>query len=187
MVISNIASLKSGTQPTILSLDDAKSHLNLTHSYQDDLIQSYIDVAISEAEGYTSRALKTYSVTIKATAFIERFVLTLTPYQANLTIQYCNAGNALQTLDPSAYVLGYYFGEPVVYFNSKSTLPTTYNRQDAVIITYDAGYGTEAMPAQFTQFCKLLVGTFYENRTDSVDRLPRLAYNLIHKYKLQWQ
>lgn len=186
-MVSSTATLKTGTQPTILSLVDAKSHLNITHSYQDDLIQSYIDVAVSEAEAYTSRSLKNYEVTIKASAFIERFVLTQTPYHSNLSIKYYDATNTLQTLDPTAYVLAYYFGEPVIYFNNQNTLPSLYKRQDAITITYDAGYGTETMPIQFTQFCKLLVGTFYENRTDSVDKLPRLAYNLIHKYKLQWQ
>jgi uncharacterized phiE125 gp8 family phage protein len=187
-MVSNIAILKTGvTQPVILSLEDAKSHLNITHSYQDSLIQSYIDVAISEAQGYTSRSLQTYAVTIKTTKFENRLILTLTPYLSGLAIQYYDTNNTLQTLDASAYVLGYHFGEPVIYFNNESTLPSLHSRQDAVIITYDAGYGLESMPVQFTQFCKLMVGTFYENRTDSVDKLPRLAYNLIHKYKLQWQ
>ena len=186
-MVSNIAILKSGEQPVILSLEDAKAHLNITHSYQDDLIQSYIDVAIDEAQGYTSRSLHTYEVTIKTTAFENRLILTLTPYLANLVIKYYDANNGLQTLDDSTYVLGYHFGEPVIYFNDETSLPSLYNRQDAVIITYDAGYGLESMPKQFTQFCKLLVGSFYEQRTDSVDKLPHLSYNLIHKYKLQWQ
>lgn len=187
-MVSNLATLKQGvTQPVILSLEDAKAHLNITHSYQDELIQSYIDVAISEAQSYTSRALYTYEVTLQTNAFTERLVLTMTPYQANLLLQYYDVNNTLQTLDASKYVLGYYFGEPIIYFNDASSLPALYKRQDAVKITYDAGYGLETMPQQFTQFCKLLVGTFYENRTDSVDKLPRLSYNLIHKYKLQWQ
>lgn len=186
-MVSNIAVLKEGTQPTILSLEDAKVHLNITHSYQDDLIQSYIDAAVSEAEAYTSRSLKNYEVTLKTSQFYDRLLLTLTPYQDNLVIQYYDANNALQTLADTTYVLGYHFGEPVIYFNDMSALPQVYNRQDAVVITYDAGYGVQQMPVQFTQFCKLMVGTFYEHRTDSVDKLPRLSYNLIHKYKLQWQ
>lgn len=187
-MVSNIAIEKTGvTQPTILSLEDAKKHLNITHSYQDELIQTYIDVAVSEAETYTSRSLKIREVTLKTTNFNDRLILTLTPYYQGLTIKYYDTSNAEQTLDTSNYVLGYYFGEPVIYFNDMSGLPSLYNRQDAVTITYDAGYGLQVMPTQFAQFCKLLVGTFYEQRTDSVDKLPRFSYNLIHKFKVQWQ
>jgi uncharacterized phiE125 gp8 family phage protein len=186
-MVSNIASLKAVTQPVILSLEGAKSHLNITHDHQDILIQSYIDAAISEAENYTSRSLKTYNVIVKTTQFIDQLLLTLTPYQAGLVINYYDINNVEQILNPATYVLGYHFGEAVIYFNDTTTLPSLYSRQDAVKITYDAGYGLQAMPAQFTQFCKLLVGTFYEQRTDSVDKLPRLSYSLIHKFKLQWQ
>lgn len=187
-MLSNFAVLKEGvTQPTILSLDDAKSHLNITHSHQDGLIQSYIDAAIDEAEAYTSRSLKIYEVTIKLTEFTNKLLLTKTPYKTGLVIKYYDVDNTLQVLDTDLYVLGYHYGEPVIFFNDMSELPTLYKRQDAVVITYEAGYGLEKMPVQFTQFCKLLVGTFYEQRSDSVNNLPRLSYSLIHKYKLQWQ
>lgn len=187
-MFSNFAVLKEGvTQPIVLSLDDAKSHLNITHSYQDDLIQSYIDAAVDEAEAYTSRSLKIYAVTIKLTTFVDKLLLTKTPYKTGLVIKYYDEDNTLQTLDTDLYVLGYHYGEPVIFFNDMSELPTVYNRQDAIVITYDAGYGLEVMPKQFTQFCKLLVGSFYEQRSDSVNNLPRMSYSLIHKYKLQWQ
>jgi uncharacterized phiE125 gp8 family phage protein len=187
-MFSNFAVLKEGvTQPTILSLADAKAHLNITHSYQDDLIQSYIDAAVAEAESYTSRSLKIYTVTIKLTTFVNRLLLTQTPYKTGLEIKYYDEDNTLQTLDTGLYVLGYHYGEPVIYFNDETDLPTLYNRQDAVVITYDAGYGLEIMPEQFVQFCKLLVGSFYEQRSDSVNNLPRMSYSLIHKFKRQWQ
>lgn len=187
-MLSHFAVLKPGvTHPTVLSLDDAKSHLNITHSQQDTLIQSYIDAAIAEAESYTSRSLKIYNVTIKLSSFMDELVLTLTPYLDALVIKYFDETNTEQTLDPANYVLGYHFGEPLIYYNDLSALPSVYDRQDAVTITYEAGYGLQTMPTQFTQFCKLLVGTFYEYRTDSVNNLPRLSYSLIHKFKQQWQ
>lgn len=187
-MVSNFATLKPGvTQPVILSLEDAKAHLNITHSHQDDLIQSYIDAAIAEAQAYTSRSLKIYEVTIKLSTFTDKLLLTLTPYKAGLVITYYDTNNDLQTLDTDQYVLGYYFGEPVLHFNNMAALPATYNRQDAVTVSYDAGYGLEEMPQQFVSFCKLLVGSFYEQRSDSVNNLPRLSYGLIHKFKQQWQ
>ena len=187
-MVSSFATLKTGvTQPVILSIEDAKAHLNITHGHQDDLIQSYIDAAISEAEAYTSRSLYIREVSIKTNTFSNQIKLTDTPYKAALVVKYYDVNNTEQTLGVDAYVLGYHYGEPVIYFNDSALLPSLYNRQDAIIITYDAGYGLEVMPLQFTQFCKLLVGTFYEYRTDSVDKLPRLSYNLIHKYKVQWQ
>jgi uncharacterized phiE125 gp8 family phage protein len=189
-MLSHFAVLKTGegvTQPEVLSLTDAKAHLNITHSHQDALIQSYIDAAIDEAQNYTARSLKIYEVTIKLTSFMDELVLTLTPYLANLAIKYFDESNTEQTLDPENYVLGYHFGEPVLYYNDVSALPSVYDRQDAITITYDAGYGLQEMPTQFVQFCKLLVGTFYEHRTDSVNNLPRLSYSLIHKFKQQWQ
>lgn len=187
-MISNFAVLKPGaTQPVVLSLADAKAHLNITHTHQDTLIQSYIDAAVAEAEAYTARSLKVYEVTIKLSKFYNRLLLTQTPYNTGLQLQYYDTVNQLQTLSTDLYVLGYHFGEPTIYFNDESALPEVYNRQDAVVITYDAGYGLEVMPQQFTQFCKLLVGSFYEQRSDSVNNLPRMSYSLIHKYKQQWQ
>lgn len=172
-------------QPVILSVDDAKDHLNITHDFQDELIKSYIDAAISEAELYTSRSLLYRDVTIKTNVLSNEFMLPISPYLKDLTIKYYDEDNNLQTLSVDSYTVVNGCGEQTIIMNPGVSIPSIYNRNDAVIISYVAGF--EKTPYSFTQFCKLVVGTFYEQRTDSVDNLPRFAYSLIRNYKNQWQ
>ena len=181
---SFLATLKAGTQPDVVTLSDAKDHLNITHTYQDTLIQAYIDAAINYAENYTSRSLKIHEVTATAAAFCETITLEKTPYSSGLVIQYYNTNNALQTLAASTYVINYVNDEPVIVFNEFENLPEVYNRKDAVKITYEAGYEDEALiPKSYKQAIKLLLGQLYENRTDTVDKLPRCMNTLLRPYK----
>lgn len=182
-MVSYTVNIKTGTQPDVVNVIEAKAHLNITHSYQDDLIQTYINTAIAEAENYTTRSLKNYEVEIKTGQFQNGLVLQYGPVKAKPVITYLDASKAPQTLDATAYELMTINGEPTLIYLDESTLPSIYSQLNAVTITYDTGYATNAVPVEFKQFVKLLVGTMYDNRTDTVDKLPRLSYSLIRKHR----
>lgn len=182
MVSYNVA-LKEGTQPAIVTVAEAKAHLNITHDYQDTLIQSYIDAAITEAENYTTRSLKKYDVTVKTGRFTNGMHLQYGPVNGDVVITYLDNNKQSQTLEASVYEVMQINGEPQIIYLDESNLPTVYDRANAVTITYSVGY--ETAPKPFQQFIKLLVGTMYDKREDSVDKLPRFSYSLIRSYK-QW-
>ena len=88
-MLSYIATLKTtGTQPDVVTLSDLKDHLNITHTYQDTLIQAYLEAAITQAENYTARSLKIYEVTANTNVFTQNIQLEKTPYKSTIVIKY---------------------------------------------------------------------------------------------------
>lgn len=90
------------------------------------------------------------------------------------SIQYYDSNNALQTLATSEYRIDA-FSEPgrVQLFG---TLPDVYDRSDAIIIEYVAGYGADgasaaaqqaAVPEDWKEVVKLLLADFYEYRGEN--------------------
>lgn len=88
-----------------------------------------------------------------------------------LSLEYYDIGGNLQTLDPSAYVVGG-DAEPATIFPVPFTWwpATIWGRPDAVQVTYTAGYGTTAdtVPEALKLAIRGLVAHWYENRESSV-------------------
>lgn len=141
-----------------VSLDVAKMHLRVVHDEEDDLIQSYIDAAVTLVEDvYTWRAFvtRTYQVRMSAQSPIW---LPYPPVQAITSIALLDAqGNLAQELEPMQWSLRPSSGIVV--------LGAYANRAQECVIEYVAGYGDpEHVPATFRQAILLLVGHAYENR-----------------------
>ena len=171
------------TETTVITLTQAKEHLRITHDYEDDVIQSFIDASVIAAENYTGRYLHTYDVVLKTTEFGSSVVLQYAPLIDDdaVVITYYDLDNVEQTLASTYYDVLYRNGEPEIFYNPKLTLPSVYERNDAVKIAYQSGYTT--VPEAFKQYCKLVVTFLYENRSDSVDKLPRFTHTLLRPYK----
>ena len=177
-MVSYTASLQ--TQATVVTLTEAKAHLRITHDYEDDVIQAYINSAVIAGENYTGRFLNIYDVTCKTDEFTDGLRLQYAPLVDDeaVVIKYYDSDNSLQTLDATWYSILHRNGEPEIYFDDNKTLPSLYNREDAVVITYQSG-----IPEPFKQYVKLMITFFYENRSDSVDKLPRFTNTLLKPYK----
>lgn len=171
--------------PTVVStLTNIKDHLNVTHVHHDTLIQSYIDAAVIMAENYTGRFVHTYDVTVQTAEFPTSIPLERTPVDSStIVIKYFDSDNAEQTLAASNYDLLYRNGEPEIFFDPEVSLPSVYNRNDAIKITYSAGYTTATVPEPFDIYVKLAVTYLYEHRSDSVDSLPRFTNSVLRAYK----
>ena len=168
----------------VITLAEAKDHLRITHAYEDELIQSYVDAAISSAENYTGRYLHLYDVIGKSLTFGDAAILEHGPVNGDVVITYYDLDNSIQTLDASYFDVMVFNGIPEVVYNPVMTLPSLYNRHDAVVVTYQAGYSVAPQP--FKQYVRLVVAFLYENRSDTVDKLPRFTQTIIRPYK-KWQ
>lgn len=179
------ATLKEGvTQPLVVSLSEAKDHLNITHDYQDDLINSYRDVAIEIAENYTQRSLKIREVTATASKFEQNHLYMKGPFLTETVITYKDANNQVQTLAATSYRTTYRQGNAYLYFEDFKNLPDVYDASDAVTISFEIGYDDESkIPLPFKQAIRLLIGSMYENRIDKVDRLPTWFQSLLRPYR----
>lgn len=151
----------------LLTIEDVKAHLRVDHAGEDALIYGLIDAAAAHLDGYSGimgRALITQTWAVDFPTFTNRINVPLGPIQS-ATIQYYDSLNTQQTLATSVYaVLSDGLG-PYVALKYNQQWPQTYTRDDAVRITWVAGYGTAAaVPAAIRAAALLLIGHWYANR-----------------------
>ena len=136
------------TSPTTLpvSVADAKAHLRVTGSDHDSLIE---DLIWGAAKQFEKRANESLSSQIWK-AFVEKGYEELELWKYPITgissIQYYDSDNALQTLSTDDYYSNVNTGStgwnprPIVIFITD--VPSTYEREDAMIVTFSGGYSS---------------------------------------------
>lgn len=145
----------------LLSLDEAKRHLRLYGSDLDDEVTSLIRAARDYCERFAARTLRgTVTRTIKLERWwCDELELPYPPILAVTGITYYDASNVSQTLATSNYYveLSTDHGGCVEWaFNP--TIPIVYTREDAITVTYTAGYSSlDSIPPVAVQAmkCKL--------------------------------
>lgn len=130
-----------------ISVADAKAHLGVTNSDQDSLIEDLIWGATKAFEKASNDCLSDQTWKAFLADGYDEIELWKYPITGISIIQYYDSDNALQTLSSSDYYsnvdtgsVGSYSPRPAVIFISD--VPSTYDRADAMIITFDAGYTT---------------------------------------------
>lgn len=161
----------------LLALADAKAHLRVEHTDEDTLLTTLIEVATAHIEGrtgYLRRALVTQTWKLRLPEFpaCDTIELPFPPLQSVSSVQYYDTNNTLQTMSSSDYtvngrtLIGYVKALPTVSW------PATYERDDAAIITYVAGYGAaSAVPAPIKHAAYLILSDLYANRGDDAAQL----------------
>ena len=161
---------------TPVSLVEAKAQLRVDTSDDDTLITALIDAATEHLDGYTGmlgRALITQTWRQQLPRFPSRgetIGLEVGPVQSIASIAYFDADNVQQVLAASVYVLLEDESGPLVMLQVNQSWPATFAREDAVTVTYVAGYGDTGsdVPAGIRQAMLLLIGAWYENREQTV-------------------
>lgn len=185
-----------------LTRTDAKAHLKVTHTDEDAAIDAMIVAARAYVERITQRSLVTQTWVAKLDAFPSygsdryggRIYLPKPKLQSVTSIQYVDTNGSTQTLASNQYqvVLGGEFERGNVSPAYSLTWPDTRDQQDAVTITFVAGYGTSAeVPEPIIQYLKLLVGAMHANResevTGTVAAKLGFAESLIAPYRRVWK
>tara|TARA_R110002153_G_scaffold120153_2_gene265364 strand:- start:150 stop:740 length:591 start_codon:yes stop_codon:yes gene_type:complete len=179
-----------------VTLAETKLHLKVDVNTDDNLISSLIVAATQISEEYTNRFFINTELTMTCTDWSDLSSLlksnVVFDYQTN-TIKYYapNDSNNLTTLSNSTYnVLSEY--EPAqVEIRENFSYPDIQKRNDAINITYTAGYGTAAnVPNAIKQSILLTIGNWYSNRSSVVigriaTELPQSAKWLLDTYKVQ--
>jgi len=171
----------------LLSLDEAKRHLRLYSSDLDDEVSSLIAVARDYCERYAARTLRAaVTRTVKLEEWwCDELKLPFPPIIEVTGITYYDVTNASQTLASSNYYVEMSTdGGSCIEWVLTATIPATYWREDAITVTYTAGYASaEALPPVVKQAmkCKLTelwgAGTEGEVKAakESCDRLLSLV------------
>jgi uncharacterized phiE125 gp8 family phage protein len=160
------------TAPTLrpLTLADAVNFCRVNDSADNALVEALIDAARQKAETLAGRTLLTTTWDLKLPAFPTAIDLPMPPVASVTSVSYYDLDNALQTLAVTTQYLTYCGNKTGrVYLPNGTTWPSTYDRPDAVIVRYVAGWTSAALvPACLVQWCRQAVATMYEHREHTV-------------------
>lgn len=162
------------TPPSVplVSLSEAKLHLRVDSDDDDDLIEALVAAAVSYLDGWSGtlgRCLvsQTWKESFSAFPSCTRLRLRLVPVGSITSVVYRDSSNVEQTLSSSLYS-GPLLDAHGAYLalDDDEVWPDTYDRDDAVTVTYVAGYGAAAsdVPQAIRQAALLMIGHWYENR-----------------------
>ena len=167
----------------VVTLDELKAHCRVLHNDDDDVLQACLEAAIDEVDGYSGtlgRALINQTWRLDLRTFSDIIRLPLEPVSSVASITYYDGANALQTLSSDVYASFTDARGYAVALQSRQAWPTTYQRPDAVSVTFVAGYGATAasVPARIKAAIKLHAAFLFEIREASTTetQTPTGAY-----------
>ena len=183
-----------------VTLTEAKAHLRVDYTTDDTLITTLINVATEYAEKRLGRALisQTWALYMDEFPAEDTIEIPFSPLQSITHIKYYDTSNVLQTWSSSNYDVDI-ISEParVKQSSTGDGYPSTYDRPNAVIITFLTGYGTAStnVPETIRAAIKLLISHFYENREMVVTgqgiaadiKLPTAIESLFNQFSINRQ
>lgn len=192
--MNEFLTLVTGPNVPVVSLAEAKQQLRLDAEDEDDLIEAYawaVNDLLDARWGELGRALTTQTWRLTMNGFpTDRIVLPFPPVQSVASITYYDLDNASQTAATSLYRLTATDEEAWVDLTNGSSWPSTYDRADAVSVTFVAGYGdaVKDIPEGIRMAAKLMLSHFYENRVSVTERqmhdLPQGVAHILRKYRV---
>jgi uncharacterized phiE125 gp8 family phage protein len=153
------------TEP--VSLAEAKAHLRVTSSDDDDLITALIVTARGAAEHELQRSLITQTWEKALDMFPEAIQLLCPPVQSVTSVKYLDVDGVEQTLSSASYTLDNASDSTPAWLTPAYgyTWPETYEEVNAVKVRYAAGWASaSSVPQPIKQWMKLQIGHWYENR-----------------------
>jgi uncharacterized phiE125 gp8 family phage protein len=164
----------SGGAPAVepLSLTDAKLHLRVDISDDDDLITALIKAARRQVEALTGRTLITSTFEWRIPRFENVFYVPRPPLQSVSSIVYTDDDSTDQTLSTSIYGVHTQMFEGCIYLENEQEWPTDLSDIPfPITVTYVAGYGDAAsnVPEDFIHAMRLMIGDWYEHREANLE------------------
>ena len=176
----------------LLTTAEAKSHLKITVTTDDTLIDNLIKAARESAEVFTNRFFIQTVLSQYGDNFTDLYYLFKSPLIGVDKIQYYDIDDSLQVLSTDVYITDLIHQPARIGLKPNQSFPNLADRLNAVICIYKVGYGTAAsdVPEAIRQAVLLTVGNWYENRQNvvvghSVNELPKSAQYLLEQYKVQ--
>jgi len=158
---------------------DAKTHLRITHTSHDDLIDDLIYAAAKEFENYTNLCLTAQSwyLVLNQAEVNERIEFFKYPVSSVTSVSYYDADNTLTTLSSTDYTL--FKGRPSsIIFDD---VPSTYDRDDSMTIRFVGGYAV--LPFDIKQALLARIYRIYENPNDPVSERQTYFDNIARSYR----
>lgn len=165
---------------------EAKTHLRVDVSAEDTYIDTLVTAARSWCEKYTNRALITQTVTETFDTFPatgESLILTVGKVASVTTVKYW-ADGAQSTWTNTNYIVDPVGEQARISEALDITWPEIDDRVNAVEVIYVVGTASGSVPAPIKHAILLLVGSMYENREDTVRKVPGVIEFLLNPYRI---
>jgi uncharacterized phiE125 gp8 family phage protein len=170
---------------TAISLSEAKNHLKVENTADDDLITILIKAAQDEVESFTNRTLIATTFDFQLMKFPDCCIeLPVAPVASITSIKYYNTENNEQTWSSENYF--YSISEIPFKIRYVDSIPETYpDRFDAINVRFVSGYeNAAAVPDALKQAILLLIGDMYDNRGDAPRERFTMWKMLTYPFKL---
>jgi uncharacterized phiE125 gp8 family phage protein len=173
----------------LVSLADFKQHVNwdTADTSQDTVMTAYINAATEQAQLFTGRQFLNASWSLLLDTFPNRIKLSKSPFVSVTSVKYYDMDNVLQTLSASEYKVkdGGTYGLASIEFDG--SIPSIYDKPDAVVIEYVAGYGA-SVPSPVIVAVMIQAANFFANRESeqtgtTVIQLLNGFQTLLYPYK----
>jgi hypothetical protein len=204
-------SVTASTDDPAISLADMKLFLRVDGTGDDDIITAYIATATEAVKEHLRRAILTETFVFKADGFTDAYgddrLLSLgpgvhtvsrpyvlgggdtldlpyPPLQSVTSIVTYDRGNIGSTYTASRYQVDLTSGR--IYLNEGETWPSDLRAQDAVQVTYVAGYGSGSIPAPILEAIRMYVTSMYEGCAGMTDQAKALLAPYRRADELAW-
>lgn len=168
-----------------VSLDEAKAQCRVEDDASDGLINSLIAAATEHVEIYTGRAIITQTWKLTLDAFTDSIMLAKGTVASVTYVKYYDVDGVEQTVSADDYTVDISSDPQWIVVNSDASWPSTLDGINAVNITFVAGYST--IPPSFKHAILLLIGQWYDNRSDVTERqmisMPNAVEALLRGYR----
>lgn len=177
-----------------VSLDEAKLHLRVDGTEEDDYIAGRIAAAREACELEARRAFVTRTLDLSIACWPDYVLgLPMPPLVSVTSISYTDVDGNVSTLSASNYVVnanvepGLIIRKPSASWPSVALLPGP-----SIVVRYVAGFGTAAdVPAVYKQAILLTLGHMYENRESVIvgtiaTQLPDAVSKLLSMDRVSW-
>lgn len=162
------------TATPAVPLKDIKRHLNIDYSDDDTLLTDYILTATRDVEHDTNRSFINKTYVMKLDCFPSYYtvglhndiVIPVAPLSSVTSITYVDENEATQTWASSKYTVDTSSEPARVEPAYQETYPSTLNINNAVTVTFVAGYGTSesSVPVEIQHIIKMLVSEYWMHR-----------------------
>ena len=140
--IKTSLNVSAGPSVEPVTLAEAKSHMRVTHTDEDELITAWITAGRAECEKRCNRTFinQVYQLTMDRFPTCE-IILPRPPIVSASTVTYIDTDGASQTISSGNYILDATSEPGRITPIPTYSWPSTQDRMTAVTVTYTAGYG----------------------------------------------